>query len=106
MHKDGRVEFIGSISSDITERKKAEQRLEDKNVQMAKALAEKEKLLKDIKMLRELLPICSGCKRIRDDQNKWWPIDAYVRKHTDSDFTHTICPDCKDVFYPELAKQR
>ena len=59
-------------------------------------------LLKEIKVLRELLPICSGCKRIRDEIGKWWPLDAYVKKHTDSEFTHTVCPDCKDVFYSDI----
>lgn len=95
---------IVSIAKDITERKKAEQQLEQKNKELAEALAEKERLLKEIKVLHELLPICSGCKRIRDDDGKWWPLDTYIASHTDSDFTHTICPDCKDVFYPESKK--
>jgi hypothetical protein len=49
-----------------------------------------------------LLPICSGCKRIRDESGKWWPLDAYVKARTEAEFTHTICSDCKDVFYPDL----
>jgi PAS domain S-box-containing protein len=95
---------IVGISRDITEKKRDEQKLEKQNIRLAEALADKEKLLKEIKVLQELLPICSGCKRIRDDDGKWWPMEAYVREHTDSDFTHTICIDCKDVFYPELKK--
>ena len=91
---------IVGITRDITAKKKAEQQQADLNKELVQALAEKEKLQKEIKVLQELLPICSGCKRIRDDDGKWWPLDAYVRKHTDSDFTHTICTDCKDVFYP------
>jgi PAS domain S-box-containing protein len=97
---DEPLKIVG-ISKDITEKKNAEQQLEKQNTKLAEALAEKEKLLKEIKVLQELLPICSGCKRIRDDNGKWWPLDAYVSKHTDSDFTHTICTDCKDLFYPE-----
>ena len=93
---------IVGITKDITARKKAEQQLEGMNKKLIEALADKERLLKEIKVLRGLLPICSACKRIRDDSNKWWPLEAYVRKHTDSDFTHTICPDCKDVIYPGL----
>lgn len=95
---------IVCIVKDITGRKKAEQQLTQKNKELAEALAEKERLLKEIKVLHELLPICSGCKRIRDDVGKWWPLDTYIASHTDSDFTHTICPDCKDVFYPEFEK--
>ncbi len=93
---------IVGITRDITAKKKAELEQIVLNEKLAEALAEKEKLLKEVKVLRELLPICSGCKRIRDDDGKWWPLDVYVREHTDSDFTHTLCPDCKDVIYPDL----
>ena len=100
---DAPLKIVG-ISRDITEKKRAEQQLKNQNIKLIEALADKEKLLKEIKVLQELLPICSGCKRIRDDDGKWWPLESYVRAHTDSDFTHTICSDCKDVFYPELKK--
>lgn len=97
---------IVGVTRDITARKTAELQLEDQNRKLVDALAEKERLMKEIKVLRQLLPICSGCKRIRDDHDKWWPLDAYVREHTDTDFTHTICPDCKDVFYPDRGKKK
>ena len=97
----GSTKIIG-VTRDITERKKTE--IEHSVIigKLRKALEEKEQLLKEVKMLRELLPICSGCKRIRDENNRWWPLDAYVREHTKTDFTHTICPDCKDIFYEDL----
>ncbi|MFH2065183.1 MAG: PAS domain S-box protein [Pseudomonadota bacterium] len=98
---DGSLKIIG-LSREITTRKRAEQLLDWKNAELSRALAEKEKLLKEIKMLQELLPICSGCKRIRDDNGKWWPLEIYIAKHTDSSFTHTICRDCKPLIYPEL----
>jgi PAS domain S-box-containing protein len=98
------IKIVG-VTKDITARKTALLQLEDQNRKLAEALAEKERLLKEIKVLQSLLPICSGCKRIRDDDNKWWPLDAYVREHTDTDFTHTICPDCKDVLYPNHGKK-
>jgi len=95
---------IAGITRDITARKTAEKEQERLNKKLVEALAEKEKLLKEIKVLQELLPICSGCKRIRDNEGRWWPIDAYVRAHTESDFTHTICSDCKSVYYSEHKK--
>lgn len=95
---------IVGITRDISAQKKAKLQLESMNQKLVEALSEKEKLLKEIKVLRKLLPICSSCKRIRDDHGKWWPIEAYVRKHTDSDFTHTICPQCRDLLYSELSK--
>ena len=100
----GLIKIVG-VTKDITARKTAALQLEDQNRKLAEALTEKERLLKEIKVLQSLLPICSGCKRIRDDDNKWWPLDAYVREHTDTDFTHTICPDCKDVLYPNHGKK-
>jgi PAS domain S-box-containing protein len=105
MEEPGSPLKIVGVTRDITLRKKAELKMEEQNRELAAALAEKERLLKEIKVLRSLLPICSGCRRIRDESGKWWPLDAYVRKHTDSDFTHTICPDCRDVYYPDLAKK-
>ncbi len=98
---DGSIKIVG-ITRDITPRKREEHKKDDLNEKLAIALAEKERLLKEIKVLHELLPICSGCRRIRDDSGRWWPLEEYVRQHTDSEFTHTICKDCKDVMYPEL----
>jgi PAS domain S-box-containing protein len=100
---DSPLKIVG-ITRDITIQKRAELQQKILNKKLVEALAEKEKLLKEIKVLRELLPICSGCKRIRNDDGKWWPLEAYVREHTDSEFTHTLCPDCKDVMYPDLKK--
>ena len=67
-----------------------------------RALVEKGRLLKENKVLRGLLLICSGCRRIRDDYERWWPLEAYVKEHSETDFTHTICPDCRRVIYPDL----
>ncbi|WP_022667855.1 hypothetical protein [Desulfospira joergensenii] len=52
--------------------------------------------------LKGLLPICNECNRIRDEQAKWWPLEAYISKKTEADFTHIICLDCKEIFYGDL----
>ena len=98
---DGLLKIVG-VSREITERKAAQKRQDDLMFQLGEALAEKERLLKEVKVLRGLLPICSGCKRIRDDKNRWWPLDAYIQEHTEADLTHTVCPDCKEVFYRDV----
>jgi PAS domain S-box-containing protein len=98
----GRPLKIVGITRDINERKKTEQKQKELIEKLGKALVEKEKLLEENKILRGLLPICSGCKRIRDENNKWWPLDAYVTKKTDTKITHTICPDCREVYYGDL----
>jgi len=93
---------VFGVTRDITDRKKAEQEQNELIKRLGAALAEKEKLLEEVNVLRGLLPICSGCKRIRDENDKWWPLDAYIKARTEAELTHTICPDCKEVFYSDL----
>jgi phosphoserine phosphatase RsbU/P len=63
-----------------------------------------EAALEQIQQLRTLLPICSYCKNVRDDQNYWQKLDTYFAKHADVQFSHGICPDCyRDVVMPEMA---
>lgn len=93
---------IVGVTSDITQRKTGEKKREDLIQELGQALAEKERLLTENRVLRELLPICSGCKRIRDEQGNWWPLDLYVSRRTEARLTHTICPDCRRVIYPEV----
>ena len=97
------IKIVG-VTRDITARKTAELKLAEQNQKLVDALAEKERLLQEIKLLEGLLPICGGCKRIRDNDGKWWPLDLYVEEHTDAGLTHTVCSDCKDVLYPNHGK--
>ena len=53
--------------------------------------------------LRSLLPICAGCKKIRDEQTYWEDVEAYIAKHTDLRFTHGLCPDCVRKFFPDAG---
>ena len=58
-----------------------------------------------VRQLEELLPICSYCKKIRDDQNYWQQIEGYINERTGSEFSHSVCPDCYTrVVLPELEK--
>lgn len=59
-----------------------------------------------IKTLHGLLPICSYCKGVRDDDGYWQSVEAYVEGHSDAHFTHGICPDCLKKHYPDLAHQK
>lgn len=58
----------------------------------------------EVKTLRGLIPICSSCKKIRDDKGIWNQIEIYIRNHSDAEFTHGICPDCVKKLYPDFAK--
>jgi len=59
-----------------------------------------EAALREVRTLRGLLPICAHCKRIREETDVWTPIEAYVQRRTDAEFTHGICPACMDRHYP------
>ncbi|MGH7957311.1 MAG: response regulator [Opitutaceae bacterium] len=58
-----------------------------------------------VRQLEEMLPICSYCKKIRDDQNYWQQLEGYIKDRTGSDFSHSVCPDCyQRVVVPEIEK--
>lgn len=62
--------------------------------------------LAKVKTLRGLLPICSSCKKIRDDNGFWHQVETYVRANTDAEFTHGICPNCMMRLYPSYIKDK
>jgi sigma-B regulation protein RsbU (phosphoserine phosphatase) len=61
--------------------------------------------LDKVKTLEGILPICSYCKKIRDDKGYWERIDAYISKRTNADFSHGLCPDCLRIHYPDVDTQ-
>jgi hypothetical protein len=67
-----------------------------------KAVREREKALEELKILRGYLPICAACKKIRNDAGYWTQIEAYIRDHSEANFTHSICPECSKKLYPEF----
>jgi hypothetical protein len=62
--------------------------------------------LENIKTLKGLLPICSSCKKIRDDEGYWHQVEVYIHEHTDVNFSHGICPDCVQRLYPRTAAKK
>jgi PAS domain S-box-containing protein len=81
--------------ADITARKNAEREREGLITALQEALGQ-------VKALSGLLPICSSCKKIRDKDGTWSQIETYIRRHSEADFSHGICPDCFDRLYPEF----
>ena len=55
----------------------------------------------ELRILSGLLPICSFCKKIRNNEGIWEPLEKYITERTDSTFTHGMCPECRDQHYPE-----
>jgi len=64
---------------------------------------ELQEALDHVKTLQGLIPICSSCKKVRDDDGYWQEVEVYVRAHTDAEFTHGLCPSCIVKFYPQYA---
>ena len=91
----GKVIGMRTTIQDIGERKRSEEEREKLILELQEALAK-------IKTLSGLLPICSSCKKIRDDKGYWSQIETYIRDRTEADFTHGLCPVCADELYPEL----
>jgi len=83
------------VMREITRRRKAEQERERLITELQEALAQ-------VQTLKGLLPICAHCKKIRDDRGYWHSVEAYFKDHSDTDFTHSICPDCMKEHYSEL----
>jgi len=73
--------------------------------QLSNMVAELRTTLSEIKTLSGLLPICSSCKKIRDDKGYWNQIESYISEHSGVDFSHSICPECAKTMYLEFYEE-
>lgn len=87
----GQVWATGIVATDITRQKRMEMERDQAITDLLAAQAQ-------LKHLEGLLPICSYCKKIRDERGDWQPLETYIGEHSDADFTHGICPDCRQTF--------
>lgn len=88
-------QVLQSFIRDISERKKAEKEREDLISRIEKALSE-------IKTLQGILPLCSFCKKIRDDKGYWERVDVYIKENTEAEVSHSLCPECAREHYPDF----
>jgi PAS domain S-box-containing protein len=63
-----------------------------------------EEAVDQVKTLHGLIPICAHCHRIRDDEDAWQMMEVYIQEHSDAQFSHGLCPECAEAYYPELAR--
>lgn len=99
LDKDGEIVESRSMVVDITDRKHVE---EDRD----RVIVELKKALSEVKKLSGLLPICSNCKKIRDDEGYWKRIEQFISEHSEAEFTHGLCPDCAAKLYPRRSKDK
>ena len=90
--------LLDQVRQEIVLRKKAEQ-------EQQKLIEELQHAIERIKTLKGLLPICSSCKKIRNDEGYWQNVERYIREHSEAQFTHGICPDCAEKLYPEVYRK-
>jgi hypothetical protein len=83
------------LGLDIEKRKQTEKEKE-------LLISELQKALHEVKTLSGLIPICAQCKKVRDDKGYWNQIESYIHKHSDVDFSHSICPECAEELYPGM----
>ncbi len=69
-------------------------------------IGELQEALKEVKRLSGLLPICASCKKIKDPQGNWQPIEDYITDRSEADFTHSVCPVCARELYPEIFNSK
>jgi hypothetical protein len=87
--------LIFCVCRDITDRKRAEKERE-------KLIKKLEEALKEIKALRGILPLCSFCKKIKNDKGHWEQVDVYIHEHSQADVSHSVCPECMRKHYSDL----
>ena len=75
------------------------QRLEEENVKLINML---QTTLNEIKTLKGIIPICSYCKNIRNDEGSWEKLEAYIAIHSQAEFSHSICNECAKKYFPDM----
>lgn len=65
-----------------------------------------DRMEENIKTLSGMLPICSNCKRIRDDNGYWQMVEVYIKEHSQAKFSHGLCPECAEKLYPEIMHNK
>jgi hypothetical protein len=94
----GRVTGWLFIVRDVTEQRTLE-------LERERLIGELQAALADVKTLSGLVPICSSCKKIRDDRGYWRTVERYLSEHSDAQLTHGLCDDCLRRLYPDLAPE-
>ena len=84
-----------TVINDIADKKKS-------GMEKDKLIGKLQKAANEIKTLQGILPICSHCKKIRDDKGYWNRIESYIHEHSDAEFSHGICPECAEKYYPDM----
>lgn len=95
----GMTVSASTIAQDITQQKEAED-------ERSRLLTELQDALANVKRLEGLLSVCASCKKIRDGQGQWVPIEIYISEHSEAVFSHGYCPVCAQSFQNKLEAMK
>jgi AmiR/NasT family two-component response regulator len=90
---------------DLQELRRLNAALQAGNAERDALIKELQGALQRVKMLSGMLPICSSCKKIRNDKGYWQQVEEFIARYSDARFSHGICPDCAERMYPELQEE-
>ncbi|MFO8090519.1 MAG: GAF domain-containing protein [Desulfatiglandaceae bacterium] len=91
-----------AYSEDIDELIKSFRKIVESHFLLATQATELKNKINEIQLLKGIIPICSYCKNLRNDEGYWVKIEEFLRTHPDTDFSHSLCPECAKKYYPEL----
>jgi len=94
---------LGEVCRAALHAESLEAQVQERTRDLTEANEKLKESLANIKTLTGLLPICAGCKKIRDDNGYWNQIESYMKAHSNVEFTHGLCPSCIKKYYPEYA---
>ncbi len=95
----GLEKMVGERTEELS---KANEQLVQEAIQRKKLIAELQKTMAELKILKGFIPICASCKKICDDKGFWSQVEEYISGHSEVEFTHSICPECSRELYPSL----
>ncbi len=99
---EDRTQLENRIDKRTSELKIANERLHQEIEERKQTISELEQTLNEVKILRGILPICSYCKKIRDDKGYWNQLELYLTEHSRAELSHSLCPECAKKYYPDM----
>ncbi|HET7057808.1 MAG TPA: response regulator [Nitrospiraceae bacterium] len=93
------VELLARVSSALTLKNEMDCRKE-RETELRRSNEDLQRALREVKVLRGLIPICASCKKIRNDGGFWQQLEEYIREHSEAEFSHGLCQPCLKKLYP------
>jgi len=93
------IELLARVSSALLLKQEMDRR-KNREVELRRSNEELQKALKEVKVLRGLIPICASCKKIRNDGGFWQQLEEYLGEHSEAEFSHGLCQPCIKKLYP------